>query len=138
MGEPYGHLIARCGKCGGSVDVHVESNGEGGLVDIIEPCPRCLAPRMVMRPIQRPRSVRPLVGIRRTSPLMILALAKARSLVERGDLATAKIAALTGISQDAVRRIRREIEEVAPKLCGCGKSWNHGGRCSWRRQREEG
>ncbi len=115
----------------------MESDGDGSLLDIVQPCPTCLAPKVVLRPIVRPRTVRPLIGVKRSSPLMALALGKAKSLVEQGELTTAKIAGLTGISQDAVRRLRHDIESEAPQFCGCGKPATHGGRCSWRRAREK-
>lgn len=136
MGEAFGTTSGVCSRCRSKVEITVETDLDGGLIDVVQPCPRCLAPKMVLRPIARPRSARPLIGVRRTSPLMILALAKVRSLAEQGDLTTAQIAAQTGVSQDAVRKVRREIETDAPKTCGCGKLWTHGGRCSWRRNRE--
>lgn len=135
MGEPFGVLSVHCPTCDNPVTVTVETNGDGEIYDHVQRCAGCGRPAYVVRPVSAPRPRHSLTGIKRTHPLVQLALAKAAVMLERGDMTITRIAAVVGISSDNVRRLKREMGERAGK-CKCGRDQSHGGRCAWRRELE--
>lgn len=50
-GAAYGEVKGRCAKCHNGVRITVETDGDGGLVDVVEPCQTCTGPaiRIVAR-----------------------------------------------------------------------------------------
>lgn len=129
---PYGAVTAICSRCHGPVEITVETNGDGALIDWVEPCPAC-APR---RPAATIPPRRTLIGRTRRDPGIQAAIELARQMLTGGDHRVVEVARLVGLSHDHVRRVRKELDADGTRMCGCGRPWTHGGRCTWRREQE--
>lgn len=113
-----GDIAGRCARCGGALDVRIETDGDGRLVDVVEPCETCV-PRIIVRAVRRRRN----------------ATAEQRAEVGRligAGMTVSGAARKVGVSVSTASRYARATRAPGA-LCGCGRPAGHPGRCSARR-----